>query len=112
MQLNTAWLALLPNAQHDGTTQQIFEFTSAFQTDNARYLSKVSVLGQCRQNEDDVWFTAQRDPADKNLEGADKQQEDKPQRDPQPEQAGKETPDVSQQPLQESWHGSYTSWQR
>ena len=27
--LNTAWLAELPNAQHDGTTQQICDFASA-----------------------------------------------------------------------------------
>ena len=39
--LNTAWLAELPNAQHDGTTQQICDFASAFQTENARYLAKV-----------------------------------------------------------------------
>ena len=43
---------------------------------------------------------------------ADKKKQDKPQRDPQPEQTGKEPADVAQQPLQESWHGSYTSWQR
>ena len=61
--LNTAWLAELPNAQHNGTTQQICDFASAFQTENARYLAKVATVVQCRQAEDNVWLTVQRDPA-------------------------------------------------
>ena len=73
--LNTAWLAELPNAQHDGTTQQICDFASAFQTENARYLAKVATMVQCRQAEDDVWLTVQRDPAAKSLEAADRQQD-------------------------------------
>lgn len=74
-QLNTAWLAELTNPQHDGTTQQIYDFASAFTTDNARYLAKVAALNQCRQSEDNVWLTVQRDPASKSLEGADKLQD-------------------------------------
>ena len=73
--LNTAWLAELPNAQHDGTTQQICDYATAFQTQNARYLAKVATVVERRQTEDDVWLTVQRDPAAKSLEGADRQQD-------------------------------------
>lgn len=75
LQMNTAWLVELPNAQHDGTTEQIYGFASAYQTDNARYLQKVAALGQCRHTEDEVWLKAQRDAAVKTLENADKEQD-------------------------------------
>ena len=73
--MNTAWLAELPNAQHDGTTQQIYDFAAAYQTDNARYLAKLATLNQCRQTEDNIWLTVQRDPAAKSLAEADNLQD-------------------------------------
>ena len=75
VKLNTAWLVELPNAQHDGTTEQIYGFASAYQTDNARYLAKLATVGQCRQTEDAVWLKAQRDASVKTLENADKEQD-------------------------------------
>lgn len=75
IQMNSAWLAMLPNAQHDGTTEQIYSSCSAYQTENARYQAKLATLGQCRHTEDDVWLKAQRDPAVKSLEDADKEQD-------------------------------------
>ena len=75
LQMNTAWLVELPNAQHDGTTEQIYGFASAYQTDNARFLAKLSTLGQCRHTEDEVWLQAQRDPAAKSLADADSEQD-------------------------------------
>jgi hypothetical protein len=75
VKLNTAWLVELPNPQHDGTTEQIYGFASAYQTDNARYLAKLATVGQCRQTEDAVWLKAQRDASVKTLENADKEQD-------------------------------------
>ena len=43
-ELNTAWLAQLPNPHHDGTTQQIDDFVRNFETDNAKVLEKVAAL--------------------------------------------------------------------
>ena len=74
-QLNCAWLGELTNPHHDGTTQQIYDFAAAYQTDNARYQARVTALGQARQTEDAAWITSQRDPAVKNLQGADNQQD-------------------------------------
>lgn len=34
-QLNFSWLAELTNPHHDGTTQQIYDFAHAYQTDNS-----------------------------------------------------------------------------
>ena len=48
-QLNTAWLAQLANAHHDGTTQQIDDFVQAFLTDNAVLTQKKATLHQARQ---------------------------------------------------------------
>ena len=75
LQLNTSWLAELTNPHHDGTTQQIDDFVQAFTTDNARFLQKAAALHQARQAEDEVWLKSQRDPAAKQLEAADKQQD-------------------------------------
>ena len=75
VKLNTAWMVELPNAQHDGTTEQIYGFASAYQTDNARYQAKLATLGQCRHTEDEVWLKAQRDASVKTLENADKEQD-------------------------------------
>ena len=74
-QLNTSWLAELTNPIHDGTTQQIDDFAQAFVTDNAVFNQKRTALHQARQAEDEVWLTAQRDPAVKSLEAADKKQD-------------------------------------
>jgi len=75
IQMNSAWLAELPNPQHDGTTEQIYDSCSAYQTENARFLAKLSTLGQCRHTEDEVWLKAQRDPAAKSLADADGEQD-------------------------------------
>ena len=75
IQLPTSWLSNLSNANHDGTTQQIDGFVSAYETDNAKYQSLVQALHRCRQKEDEVWLKAQRDPAVKRLEAADKLQD-------------------------------------
>jgi len=75
LQLNTSWLAELTNPHHDGTSQQIDDFVQAFTTDNARFLQKAAALHQARQAEDEVWLKSQRDPAAKQLEAADKQQD-------------------------------------
>jgi len=73
--MNTAWLALLPNPQHDGTTEQIYDSCSAYQTDNARYQAKLATVGQCRHTEDEAWLKAQRDASVKTLENADHEQD-------------------------------------
>ncbi len=74
-QLNTAWLARLTNPHHDGTTQQIDDIVAKFVTDNNKLKEKVTTLHQCRQQEDDVWQKSQRDPVVKQLEIADKRQD-------------------------------------
>ena len=73
--LPTAWLTELPNAEHDGTTQQIDDAVQGFQTENARFLTKASAVHQTRQNEDAVWLTVIRDPAVKRLAEADKKED-------------------------------------
>ena len=70
--MNTAWLAQLANAHHDGTTQQIDDFVQAFQTDNAVLTQKKATLHQARQTEDEVWLKEQRDAAVPQLEAADR----------------------------------------
>ena len=74
-QLNTAWLAQLANAHHDGTTQQIDDFVQAFETDNQMLIQKRTALHQRRQTEDDVWLKEQRDAAVPQLEKADHEQD-------------------------------------
>ena len=71
-QLNTSWLVELTNPHHDGTTQQIDDFATAFVTDNARFIERRQALHQCRQAEDAAWIKSQRDPAVKRLEEANK----------------------------------------
>ena len=73
--LPTTWLAELPNAEHDGTTQQIDDALQGFQTENARFLEKRNAVHQTRQNEDAVWLTVVRDPAVKRLADADKKED-------------------------------------
>ena len=74
-QLPTTWLAELPNAEHDGTTQQIDDVVQGFQTENARFLEKRGAVHQTRQNEDAVWLSVLRDPAVKRLADADKKED-------------------------------------
>ena len=74
-QLNHAWLALLANPHHDGTTQQIDDFLQAFESDNQVFNQKKGAVHQRRLNEDEAWIKSQRDPAVKNLENADKRQD-------------------------------------
>ena len=74
-QLNHAWLALLTNPNHDGTTQQIDDFVQAYVTDNQVFNQKRAVVHQARQKEDEVWLVSQRDPAVVRLEKADQKQD-------------------------------------
>ena len=74
-QLNTAWLAQLPNPHHDGTTQQIDDHVQAFETDNAVFNQKRAALHQARQTEDEVWLKSQRDAVVPLLDAADKTQD-------------------------------------
>ena len=70
------WNAL-PLRQMDNATllSYMHNVDEKGQADNARYQQKVAALGQCRQTEDEVWLKAQRDPAVKTLEAADKLQD-------------------------------------
>ena len=74
-QLNTAWLAELANAHHDGTTQQIDDFVAAFATDNQVFNQKKAVIHQARLKEDEVWLKSQRDEVVPLLEKADSLQD-------------------------------------
>lgn len=74
-QLNTAWLVQLSNANHDGTTQQIYDYVAAYETENTKYNQLKQALLKCRTKEDEVWLKAQRDPAVKRLEAADREQD-------------------------------------
>lgn len=74
-QLNISWLGDLPNAHHDGTTQQIDDFAQAFVTDNQVFIQKRAAVHQARQTEDEVWLTSQRDDVVPLLEGADKKED-------------------------------------
>ena len=74
-QLNTAWLAELANAHHDGTTQQIDDFVQAFVTDNSIVTHKKTAVHQARLKEDEVWLKSQRDEVVPLLEKADSLQD-------------------------------------
>ena len=74
-QLNTAWLAELANAHHDGTTQQIDDFVQAFVTDNSIFNQKKTAVHQARLKEDEVWLKSQRDEVVPLLEKADSLQD-------------------------------------
>ena len=74
-QLNTAWLAELANAHHDGTTQQIDDFVQAFVTDNSIFNQKKTAVHQARLKEDEVWLKSQRDEVVPLLEKADQTQD-------------------------------------
>ena len=74
-QLNTAWLAQLPNPHHDGTTQQIDDFVAEFETDNQIFIQKRTAVHQARLKEDEVWLKSQRDAVVPLLDAADKTQD-------------------------------------
>ena len=75
LQLNTSWLAELTNPHHDGTTQQIDDCCGNYETDNATFLRKSQALHQCRVKEDEAWKKSQVDPVVKQLQAADKRQD-------------------------------------
>ena len=74
-ELSFSYLAQLSNAHHDGTTQQIDDCCGNYETDNATFLRKSQALHQCRVKEDEAWKKSQVDPVVKQLQAADKQQD-------------------------------------
>ena len=74
-ELNFSYLGLLSNAHHDGTTQQIDDACAEFETENQTFHRKHSALHQARVNEDEVWQKSQVDPAVKQIQAADKRQD-------------------------------------
>ena len=74
-ELNFSYLGLLSNAHHDGTTQQIDDACAEFETENMRFIQKRSALHQCRVKEDEAWKKSQVDPVVKQLQAADKRQD-------------------------------------
>ena len=74
-ELSFSYLGLLSNAHHDGTTQQIDDCCGNYETDNATFLRKSQALHQCRVKEDEAWKKSQVDPVVKQLQAADKQQD-------------------------------------
>jgi len=74
-ELSFSYLAQLSNAHHDGTTQQIDDAAANFETENARFLQKAAALHQCRVKEDEAWKKSQVDPVVKQLQAADKRQD-------------------------------------
>ena len=74
-ELNFSYLGLLSNAHHDGTTQQIDDAAQGFETENATYIRKSMAVHQARLAEDEAWKKSQVDPVVKQLQAADKQQD-------------------------------------
>ena len=74
-ELSFSYLGLLSNAHHDGTTQQIDDCCGNYETDNATFLRKSQTLHQCRVKEDEAWKKSQVDPVVKQLQAADKRQD-------------------------------------
>ena len=74
-ELNFSYLGLLSNAHHDGVTQQIDDAAQSFETENATFLRKASAVHQARTVEDEVWKKSQVDPVVKQLQAADKRQD-------------------------------------
>ena len=74
-ELSFSYLGLLSNAHHDGTTQQIDDCCADYETDNATFIRKATALHQCRVKEDEAWKKSQVDPVVKQLQAADKQQD-------------------------------------
>ena len=74
-ELSFSYLAQLSNAHHDGTTQQIDDCCGNYETENQVFLTKAQTLHQCRVKEDEAWKKSQVDPVVKQLQAADKQQD-------------------------------------
>ena len=73
--LNNSWFGRLTNPNHDGITQQVDNSVMAFVTDNALFIERRNALHRCREHEDEVWLSVQRDPVVKRLADADKEQD-------------------------------------
>ena len=74
-ELSFSYLGLLSNPHHDGTTQQIDDCCGNFETENQVFLRKAQTLHQCRVKEDEDWKKSQVDPVVKQLQAADKRQD-------------------------------------
>lgn len=74
-ELNFSYLGLLSNAHHDGTTQQIDDAAQGFETENATFIRKSMAVHQARLVEDEAWKKSQVDPVVKQLQAADKRQD-------------------------------------
>ena len=74
-ELSFSYLGLLSNAHHDGTTQQIDDCCGNFETENQVFLRKAQTLHQCRVKEDEAWKKSQVNPVVKQLQAADKRQD-------------------------------------
>ena len=74
-ELSFSYLALLSNAHHDGITQQIDDLMGDYETENQRLIQKATALHQCRVKEDEAWKKSQVDPVVKQLQAADKRQD-------------------------------------
>ena len=61
-ELSCCYLGLLSNAHHDGTTQQIDDCCGDYETENATFIRKATVLHQCRVKEDEAWKKSQVAP--------------------------------------------------
>ena len=74
-ELNFSYLGLLSNAHHDGVTQQIDDAMAFYETDNATFIKKSTALHQARLAEDEAWKKSQVDPVVKQLQAADKRED-------------------------------------
>lgn len=74
-ELNFSYLGLLSNAHHDGVTQQIDDAAQGFETENATYIRKSMAVHQARLAEDEAWKKSQVDPVVKQLQAADKRED-------------------------------------
>jgi len=74
-ELNFSYLGLLSNAHHDGVTQQIDDAMAFYETDNATFIKKSTALHQARLVEDEAWKKSQVDPVVKQLQAADKRED-------------------------------------
>ena len=74
-ELSFSYLALLSNAHHDGTTQQIDDLMGDYETENATFIRKATALHHCRVKEDEAWKKSQVDPIVKQLQAADKRED-------------------------------------
>ena len=74
-ELNFSYLGLLSNAHHDGVTQQIDDACAGFETENATFIRKGAAMHLARVAEDEAWKKSQVDPVVKQLQAADKRED-------------------------------------